>query len=323
MKKLLQFFSALIILGATHNVQAQIINPGFETWTNDAIVPTAMNPNSGNNTSGWWDFNYFNSSFLGSSPISVTRVSDTVHGGTYAARVQTRVYTPTSWNYYNAWGTPFIGHPYDDTLGILFNGHVNVTNQTYYPGTPFTQKITQFKFFYQYKPTGNDTAICRVLLVNQRNPIAGGVFKTNVATGASGWQQATINLTYINALTPDTIWVLMSSSSLDKNPKAGSILWVDDVSVTLPTGVNELMGSENDIEIFPNPSNGIFTIRSQTVNNEEQYLEVYNMLGAKIHSSEKSKLSAYTVDLSHQTRGVYFVKIYRGEQSIIRKIIVQ
>lgn len=323
MKKLLLLFSFIAILGAFQNANAQLINPGFETWTNDFIAPTAMNPNAGNATTGWWDYNYFNSSFLGSSPISVTRCSDTVHSGSYSVRLQTKVYTPTSWNYYNAWGIPFIGHAYDDTLGILFNGHVNVSSQTYAPGFPFTQKITQFKIFYQYKPNGNDTAVFRVSLVNQRNLIAGGFFKTNVATGNSGWQQATINMTYISALTPDTMWVLISSSSLDKNPKAGSILWLDDASVTLPTGVSELESTENTIEIFPNPSNGIFTIRSQTASNEEQYVEVYNTLGAKIHASEKSKLSAYTVDLSDQSRGVYFVKVYRGEKCITRKIIVQ
>jgi hypothetical protein len=119
------------------------------------------------------------------------------------------------------------------------------------------------------------------------------------------------------------MWVLISSSSLDKNPKAGSILWLDDASVTLPTGVNQLMNTENTIDIFPNPSNGIFTIRTQTANNEEQYVEVYNMLGAKIHSSFKSKLSAYTIDLSNQSKGVYFVKVYQGEKCTTRKIVVQ
>ena len=323
MNKLLHFFFALTIFFSTQRANAQLINAGFETWSNDAIVPTAMNPNSGNATSGWWDFNYFNSSFLGSSPVSVTRCSDTVRTGTYSARLQTRVYTPTSWNYYNSWGIPFIGHAYNDTLGILFNGNVNVNNQTYAPGIPFTQKITQFKFYYQYKPTGNDTAVCRVLLVNQRNPIAGGVFKTNVATGNSGWQQATINLTYINSLTPDTLWVLMSSSSLDKNPKAGSILWVDDASVTLPTGINEVLNGEQDMEIFPNPSTGVFSIYSQILSNEEQYIEVYNILGAKVHSSAKSKLSAYSIDLSQQPKGLYFVKVYKGGKSTTRKIIIQ
>jgi hypothetical protein len=323
MKKYLQLFFALIILLAAHTSQAQLINPGFETWTNDAIVPTAMNPNSGNATSGWWDFNYFNSSFLGSSPISVTRCSDTVHTGSYSARLQTRVYTPTSYSYYSNLGTPFIGHPYDDTLGILFNGYLNVSNQTYYPGIPFTQPISQFKFYYQYKPNGNDTAVCRVSLVHQRTLVAGGVFKTNVATGATGWQQATINMTYVSSLTPDTMWVLMSSSSLDKNPKAGSILWIDDASVVLPTGVEELYGAEPEMEIFPNPSNGVFTIHSSLAKNEEQFIEVYNVLGATVHTSAKSKLSAYTIDLSAQPKGMYVVKVYRGEKCTTRRIIVQ
>lgn len=322
MKKLLQFLSAYIFLSSV-SLKAQIINSGFETWTNDFLVPAAMNPNSGNGTTGWWDYNYFNSSFLGSSPISVTRCTDTVHSGSYSVRLQTRVYTPTSWNYYNAWGTPFIGHPYNDTLGILFNGNANVSTQSYAPGIPFTQKITQFKIYYQYKPNGNDTAVFRVSLVNQRNLIAGGIFKTNVSTGTSGWQQATINMTYINSLTPDTMWVLISSSSLDKNPKAGSILWLDDASVTLPTGVEELMIAENSIEIYPNPSNGVFTIQSIASNDELQFVEVYNMLGEKIHTSEKSKLSAYTVDLSYQSKGIYFVKVYRGEKCTTKKVVVE
>lgn len=323
MKKLLQFTSVVIILVFTNTLKAQLINPGFETWTNDFLVPTAMNPNGGNGSTGWWDYNYFNSSFLGSSPVSVTRCTDTVHSGTYSVRLQTKVYTPASWNYYNTWGTPFIGHPYNDTLGILFNGMANMSTQVYAPGIPFTQKITQFHIFYQYKPNGNDTAVFRVSLVNQRNLIAGGMFKTNVATGASGWQMATINMTYINSLTPDSMWVLISSSSLDKNPKAGSILWLDDASVTLPTGINESMSTENDIEIFPNPSTGLINIHTSTKNDEEQFVEVYNLLGAKIHVSEKSKLSNYTLNLSNQPKGVYVVKIYRGEKCTTRKIIVQ
>lgn len=322
MKKTILFFSVLFGLVAT-KVNAQLINPGFETWTNDMIVPTAMNPNSGNATTGWWDFNYFNSSLLGSSPISVTRCSDTVHTGNYSARLQTRVYTPTSYSYYSNLGTPFIGHPYDDTLGILFNGYLNVSNQTYYPGIPFTQPISQFKFYYQYRPNGNDTAVCRVSLVHQRTLVAGGVFKTNVATGAAGWQQATINMTYVSSLVPDTMWVLMSSSSLDKNPKAGSTLWIDDVSVVLPTGINEAVGVEQVIEIFPNPSNGVFSIHSEAVNNEEQHIEVYNLLGAIVHTSPKSKLSGYTLDLSQQPKGVYVVKVYSGGRCAMRRVVVE
>ena len=134
MKKIILILSAFALVFTTRFAHAQLINPGFEIWSTDMLVPSAMNPNSGNNTYGWWVYNTFNYSLLGSSPISVIRCTDTVRTGNYSVRLETQVYTPTSWNIYKAWGIPFIGHEYNDTLGILFNGKVNVTTQTYVPG---------------------------------------------------------------------------------------------------------------------------------------------------------------------------------------------
>lgn len=320
MKKTLLILSALSLF-FTMNVNAQIINPGFETWTTDMLVPSAMNPNSGNDTYGWWDFNYFNSSLVGSSPISVTRCTDTVRTGNYSVRLQTKVYTPTSWNIYKSWGIPFIGHEYNDTLGILFDGKVNVSNQTYKPGIPCTQSLTQYKFYYQYKPTGIDTAECRVALLSAGSLVAGGRFKTNVATGSSGWQQAVINFTYVSGATPDTLLILYSSSSLDRAPKAGSILWIDDVSVSSPTGVEEMLGEENTATIFPNPSNGIFSIQHQST--KPLTIQIFNLLGEKIYSTTNTIKTTSDIDMSHAPKGVYFVEIYDGEKSRTQKIVVQ
>jgi hypothetical protein len=320
MKKSLLLLSAFSLFFSI-KTNAQIINPGFETWSPDMLVPTAMNPNSGNNTYGWWDYNYFNSSFVGSSPISVTRCTDTVHGGSYSVRLETKVYTPTSWNIYKSWGYPFIGHEYNDTLGILFNGKVNVTDQTFVPATACTQNLSQYKFYYQYRPNGNDTAECRVALTSAGSLVAGGVFKTSVATGTSGWQQAVINFTYVSSLAPDTLYVLYSSSSLDHNPKAGSVLWIDDVSVSLLTGVEETLGNDNAIQIFPNPSNGIFSIKN--LNNQSQTVEIFNLMGERVYSSGNNTKIACDIDISNSPKGIYFVKVYDGEKNHIEKIVVQ
>jgi len=323
MKKTLLILSTLTLVFTTRLAHAQIINPGFETWSADALVPSAMNPNSGNGTTGWWDFNYFNSSFLGSSPISVTRCTDTVHSGSYAVRLQTRAYTQTSWNYYNATGTPYIGHPYNDTLGILFNGNLNTTTQTYKPGIPCNQSLTQFKFYYQYKPNGADKAECRVSLLSNGTVVAGGLFSTTMATGIAGWQQATVTFTYVSALTPDTLYVLFSSSSLDSNPKAGSILWIDDVSVTQTTGVEQLLEDENQLSIFPNPSNGMFSINQHANFNKPQTIEIYNLLGDKIYTSTANKTKINNINLSDAPKGIYFVKLVDGEKASTQKIIIQ
>lgn len=314
MKKNILILSVLLFALTSLNAQTQIINPGFETWTNDALVPSAMNPNSGNNTFGWWDYNYFNNSLLGASPISVTRCTDTVHSGSYSVRLETKVYTPTSWNIYKAWGYPFIGHEYNDTLGILFNGKVNVTNQTFIPGIPFTERISEFKFYYQYRPNGNDTAEFRVALLNTGTYIGGGIFKTNASTLSSGWQQGSINLSYINGLTPDTLYVLISSSSLDYKPSANSVLWIDDISVVLSTGIEQKLVEENFVEIFPNPSTDKISFNAKNIEN----IEIFDIHGKQIYFGKER-----VIDLSQHSKGIYIIKIKTDTQIISRKLIKQ
>ena len=323
MKKKLLLLVSCSLLFSSHFVQAQIINPGFETWSADALVPTAMDPNTGNGSTGWWDFNLYNYSTLGSSPISVKRVTDTVHSGTYAVRIESQVYTPTSWGIYNSYGIPFIGHAYNDTLGILFNGNVNVITPSYKPGIPCNIKLTQYKFWYQYKPNGNDTAECRVALLSSGTLDAGGVFKTNVPTGVAGWQQATINFTYISPSTPDTLYVLYSAASLDMSPKAHSVLWVDDVTVTFPTGVEQIVGEENAIEIFPNPSNGNFAVSHTTNGKKPQTVEIYDVVGELVYSETNVNKTTFNIDISKSPKGIYFVKFNDGEKVTTEKIVVQ
>ncbi len=321
MKKRLLFVAILVFV--INYTNAQLINPGFETWSNDMLVPSAMNPNTGNATYGWWDYNFFNSNLLGSSPISVTQCTDTVHGGNYSVRLETKVYTSTSWNFYKNWGYPFIGHEYNDTLGILFNGNVDVATPEYIQGIPCTDKLTQFKFYYQYNPNGNDTAECRVSLVSNGDYVAGGVFKTSVATGNSGWQQAVIDFTYINQLQPDTLYVLFSSSSLDDAPKAGSVLWIDDASIIFPNGIEQVLEEENSITIFPNPFSDHTVIKFENTKGNAYRLDIFDETGRQVRSI--SNITGSRIILNRDkfnNNGIYFVQLRNSEGVVYtRKII--
>lgn len=46
----LVLFSVVLVF-ITHTGFAQLINPGFETWSSDAVG--ILDPNSGNATTGW------------------------------------------------------------------------------------------------------------------------------------------------------------------------------------------------------------------------------------------------------------------------------
>jgi len=319
MKKHLLILTVLALIVTAFTANAQLINPGFETWTNDLAVPSAMNPNSGNATTGWIDYNFFNSALVGSSPVSVFRC-DTAHGGTYSARIVTKIYTPTSYSIYQAWGIPFIGHNYLDTLGILFNGNLNESTQTYKPGIPFTQKIATLSFYYQYTPQAGDTAECRALLVHQRTGLGGGMFKTTTATGST-WHQGTISFLYVDSITtPDTLYILFSSSSLDRHPKPGSILLVDDVTVTLATGVNDIQMA-NDLNVYPNPTSGKFQLAVGNAQAAKGELTIYNVMGEKNYSTTINS-NRTDIDLSNQPNGIYFMQLKTEQGTATKKIVV-
>ena len=74
------------------------------------------------------------------------------------------------------------------------------------------------------------------------------------------------------------------------------------------------------LHVFPNPSNGKFTIETAKVENSK--IEIYNMMGELFFQSEILNHNT-DVDISHQPKGIYFVKIHAGQSSITKKIIVQ
>ena len=79
--------------------------------------------------------------------------------------------------------------------------------------------------------------------------------------------------------------------------------------------------SFDNISVYPNPSNGIFTIK--TNNTSVSQLEIYNVLGEKIYKSAVIN-AQIEIDLSKQSKGVYFVQMVDDKNTILtKKIIIQ
>ncbi|MBI4931003.1 MAG: T9SS type A sorting domain-containing protein [Bacteroidetes bacterium] len=83
-------------------------------------------------------------------------------------------------------------------------------------------------------------------------------------------------------------------------------------------GINENSdGSDFNIFISPNPSNGIFTIQSP---NKISNIEISNLIGEKIYSS-KVNSSQTEIDLTKQPQGIYFIKVNSEKGTSIKKLI--
>jgi PKD repeat protein len=99
---------------------------------------------------------------------------------------------------------------------------------------------------------------------------------------------------------------------------------VEDYAVKILqfVGVPEAPGSLFNVLVYPNPSNGIFTIESLE---NISAIEIMNVLGEKVRSAPNtSPLTSYTIDIQDQPKGIYFYKAtFEDDRTSSGKIIIQ
>ena len=112
----------------------------------------------------------------------------------------------------------------------------------------------------------------------------------------------------------------VSTTSIQSDGKiiiGGSFTGYNDIGrnrITRINGNNTLTNSSFDkssIAIYPNPSNGIYTLQTNEMN-DATAIFIYTILGQKIYDIVISS-NATTIDISNQPKGVYLYKVF-GEE---------
>lgn len=83
-------------------------------------------------------------------------------------------------------------------------------------------------------------------------------------------------------------------------------------------GLNELMNTE--ISLFPNPSNGQFTITSAS--NEVKTITILDLNGAVVYTTTSTDKNV-AVNLSNFAAGVYLVQVSTADQQVTRKMVLR
>ncbi len=87
-------------------------------------------------------------------------------------------------------------------------------------------------------------------------------------------------------------------------------------------GSNGIEDSHNqNIDIFPNPSNGIFHIDMSAIQTKNIKIDVYNFLGEKVWETNFNK-SDKNLNLSNLTKGVYYISFCSDKEIISKKITI-
>ena len=83
---------------------------------------------------------------------------------------------------------------------------------------------------------------------------------------------------------------------------------------------NELFSlNENNLKVYPNPSNGNFNITFPESNGNFS-IEVLSVIGQKIYEKNNINTDKFTVD--NLENGVYLLKISKDSQTIVKKIVI-
>lgn len=78
----------------------------------------------------------------------------------------------------------------------------------------------------------------------------------------------------------------------------------------------------NYINIFPNPSNGLFTLEFNTTTLLKNEIEIYNINSQKIYSASTNG-NTYNIDITDYAKGLYFVIITNENGKKTGKVMVQ
>lgn len=102
--------------------------------------------------------------------------------------------------------------------------------------------------------------------------------------------------------------------------------WVGPFAFTTSekVGVNQVMGNSN-VEVYPNPNNGVFDIVVNTENTTDLKIELLNVQGQVIYRNNVKLISQHkeAIDIQSYAKGIYYLRLNSNEGVSVNKIVVR
>lgn len=155
-----------------------------------------------------------------------------------------------------------------------------------------------------------------------------GIIKTDALGNASGcifptgYEMSEVTYEFMDMtlnLTPAEV-----SSSGESLPVADFEITIDSGCVAFVGAVAEQQAQSMQISTYPNPSTGVFRIEVEAdVANLFQSLEIYNVMGDIVYTTDDPAALENAIDLSLQPSGIYFIRGNFGNRKASGRVIIQ
>jgi hypothetical protein len=142
-----------------------------------------------------------------------------------------------------------------------------------------------------------------------------GETATLSVSGASSYTWST-NETTADIVVAPTAQSTYTVEGTDANGCSNSTTIMQDVS--LCTGIANNSAASSLLIIYPNPNNGMFTVKSDT----DMQLNITNALGQVVQVIDLSYTNNHEMTVNVLDNGVYFITGQNAKQSVELKVIV-
>ena len=267
-----------------------IPNGGFESWYQSFNMDTPSD----------WDCASGTGFALDGNGIPIQKTTDK-YEGQYALKM-----------------TTMSGMNSSNFCGIN-NGNWNGNLMQYMGGFPFTNQADTLEGWYKYTPkvTGHTCS------VNIQFKKAGATYGSTGLNfpAATIWTKFDISFNLVQA--PDSAIITINSSNTPLNvADTGSVLIIDAIAFkSTLVGINTFKAATN-VLIGPNPTTSEFSIFYVPKNAGKVSYTLFDETGNVVKSEMMNDLKT-TINLSGHPKGVYFVKIYDGENVLSKKVVLQ
>lgn len=102
----------------------------------------------------------------------------------------------------------------------------------------------------------------------------------------------------------------------------GTYLFDVNITRSAITSVNNI-NSVDLIQVYPNPSEGVFTVQLDALQSSAQTLRVTDINGLEIMKTDIRGLNETSIDLSGLTNGVYIIQIITSKAVLNREVVLQ
>ena len=320
----------------------QWLFPGGTPATSTADSPVVIY-----NAPGSYDVSLIVTGAGGSDTVTIPGYIHASNGSSasIAEGFEGTAFPPVGWSQQSASGTMWTqtataGGFGTSTHSIVFDNFNNSTDgardRILLPKTNLsfaTSAYMTFDVAYAYYPGYRDSLLVEVSTDCGRNFSA-------VYAKDTDWLATAPNNT--SAFTPaatewrtDTVWLTpylgdRIQIAITNVGHYGQLIYVDNVNLHIvapPDAVNGVTKIDNNLEVYPNPTNGMATIKAGNMLDGKVYITCYNTLGSIVAQQQEQATNGSiqtTLDLSALPRGIYEVRVQQqGSAANVKKILVQ